>query len=84
MRLSDRQALGQDIAKLVVEAEKKFPEKGAGRLKMAYCVRPAKKRAPKEDSSSASAAKWFGGLVLRLAVEVAVASIAEYRREMGI
>jgi len=52
---------------------------------MQWCVREAKRRAgAEEDNSSAEAAKWFGGMVLRLAVEVAVASINAYRKEQGL
>lgn len=84
MNPSSRRELGQDIAKLVVEAEKKFPGRGTGRLKMAYCVREARKRAPQEKNSSADAAKWFGAMVLRIGIEIAVASIALYRKEQGL
>ena len=84
MNPASRRKLGEDIAKLVVEAERKFPERGTGRLKMAYCVREARKRAPKEKNSSADAAKWFGAMVLRIGIEIAVASIALYRKEQGL
>jgi hypothetical protein len=84
MTPSSRRQLGHDIARLVVDAEKKFPARGAGRLKMAYCVREARKRAPKEKNSSADAAKWFGAMVLRIGIEIAVASIALYRKEQGL
>ena len=84
MNPKSRQQLGRDIARLVVEAEAKFPEPGSGRLKMAYCVREARKRAPTEKNSSADAAKWFGAMVLRIGIEIAVASIDLYRKENGL
>jgi len=84
MKLQDRQALGKDIASLVIEAEKKFPGPGRGREKMNWCVRQARKRAPEAQNSSAEAAKWFGGMVLRLGVEIAVFAIKEYTKENGL
>jgi len=85
MKLEDRQKLGRDIAGLVLAAERKYPGEKQGRLRMQWCVREAKRRAgAEEDNSSAEAAKWFGGMVLRLAVEVAVASINAYRKEQGL
>lgn len=86
MKLQDRQRLGEDIAALVLAAERKYPAPGSGRLRMQYCVREARKRAAGDgqDTSSAEAAKWFGGMVLRLAIEVSVASINAYRRDKGL
>ncbi len=84
MTPDSRRELGRDIARLVVEAESKFPAPGSGRLKMAYCVREARKRAPKDKNSSADAAKWFGAMVLRIGIEISVASIALYRKEHGL
>ena len=82
MNLEKRQELGKDIAELVLAAEKKYPGEKQGRQRMAWCVREAKKRAKStEDNASAEAARWFGGFVLRLAIEVAVASINAYRPE---
>ena len=79
MKLESRQELGQEIAKLVIEAEEKFGP-GAGQKKMAWCVRQAQKRAPNGKSPSAEAARWFGGMVLRLAIEIAVAVLHEYQK----
>jgi len=85
MKLEDRQKLGEDIAGLVLAAERKYPGEKQGRKRMSWCVREAKKRAQNdEENPSAEAAKWFGGMVLRLAVEVAVASINAYRKEHGL
>ena len=81
MKLQDRQALGKDIASLVLEAEKKFPGPGRGREKMNWCVRQAKKRTPEPENSSAEAAKWFGGMVLRLGIEIAVHAIQAYAKD---
>jgi hypothetical protein len=79
-----RRQLGKDIAAIVLAAERKFPEKGSGRLKMAYCIREARKRAPKEDNSSAALARTFGAMVLRIGIEIAVASIDQYKEEIGL
>ena len=66
----------------MLAAERKYPGEKQGRQRMAWCVREAKKRAKsEEDNASAEAARWFGGFVLRLAIEVAVASINSYKAQ---
>ena len=75
MRLKDRRALGEKVASLVLEAEAKFPGRGRGPEKRRWVERQGRKEAPKGNGPSAQFAKWFGAFLLRVAIEVAVASL---------
>jgi hypothetical protein len=73
VNLKDRRALGLKVGSLVVQAEHRFPASGAGSTKRAWVMRQAAKEVPTGDGPSAAFGRWFGRLLLRVAIEVGVA-----------
>jgi len=73
MKQSQRLAVGRKVAKLVVEAEARFPGRGTGPKKRAWVIREARKDAPKGKGPSADFANYMGRFLLKLAIEACVA-----------
>ena len=82
MNLKALRKLGAKVGSLVVEAESKFPGPGTGSTKRAWVMREAAKEAPKGEGPSAEFGRWFGRMLLRVAVEVAVATLDRVRSEL--
>lgn len=73
MKHSQRLAVGRKVAKLVVDAESRFPGRGTGAKKRAWVMREARKDAPKGKGPSADFANFMGRFLLKLAIEACVA-----------
>jgi hypothetical protein len=77
MNLGKRQAIGAKVARLVLEAEKKFPAPKSGAVKRAWVLSQARRDAPSGTGESHDFAKWIGAALLRIALEAAVAILNE-------
>ena len=82
MNLKARRELGAKVGDLVVRAESKFPARGTGSTKRAWVMRQAAKEVPTGDGPSAAFGRWFGRLLLRVAIEVGVAVLDRARDEL--
>lgn len=76
-----RREVGQKIANLVVEAEKRFPP-GEGKSKAAWVARQAAKQVPRGQGASAEMGKWLGAFLLRVGIEIAVATLQRVREDL--
>ncbi len=83
MKASTRRAVGAKIARLVVQAEQKFPAPGSGPLKRAWVMKAARAETNTEGKDpSAEFGRWFGKAFLRLGIEVAVAALALAKEQL--
>ena len=82
MNLVARRKLGAKVGGLVVQAEAKFPGPGTGSSKRAWVMKQAAKESPAGDGPSAEFGRWFGRMLLRVAVEVAVATLDKVRSDL--
>jgi hypothetical protein len=82
VNLAARRELGRKVGGLVVQAEAKFPGRGTGSAKRAWVMKQAAREAPSGEGPSAQFGRWFGRLLLRVAVEVGVAVLAKAREEL--
>jgi hypothetical protein len=79
---SQRLAVGRKVARLVVEAEARFPARGTGPQKRAWVLREARKDAPKGKGPSADFASYMGRFLLKVCLEACVAALQFARGEM--
>ncbi len=75
--------VGQKIASLVWEAEKRFPGPGMGAKKSRWVAREAAKDVPPDDNPSARFGKVMGRYLLRVGIEIAVAMLAHMQSEFS-
>ena len=75
MTPKERRALGNKIAELVCEANKRFPGEGEGRRRNRWVIREAAKTAPSGASPSEQFGRTLGLLFLRIGIEVACATL---------
>tara|TARA_R110000824_G_scaffold94009_2_gene227214 strand:- start:554 stop:805 length:252 start_codon:yes stop_codon:yes gene_type:complete len=75
MKQSQRLAVGRKVARLVVEAEARFPGRGTGPKKRAWVLREARKDAPKGTGPSADFASYMGRFLLKICLEACVAAL---------
>lgn len=76
-----RREVGKKIADLVVEAEKRFAS-GEGKAKAAWVARQAARQVPKGTGASAEMGKWLGAFLLRVGIEVAVATLQRVKDDL--
>jgi len=82
LKHSQKLAIGRKVARLVVEAESRFPARGTGPKKRAWVMREAKKDAPKGTGPSADFANFMGRFLLKVALEACVAVLQFTKGEL--
>jgi hypothetical protein len=82
VNLKARAELGRKVGDLVVQAEAKFPARKSGSTKRAWVMRQAAREVPTGEGPSAQFGRWFGRLLLRVAIEVGVAVLHKAQDEL--